>query len=152
MTDFKNIKKIRKISDIDSGFKMPDDYFETLEDRLEMRIQAFEAEEKPHAKFIRIVKPILALAACFILVLLLFKYPAQQISQNLINAGKAQSAYDMAEFEAGMYLGDASLADLIMLDNLESTDESDTKDSDAILSELTCYVSDLDVISGMMNE
>ncbi|MFV0366055.1 MAG: hypothetical protein ACK5JS_06070 [Mangrovibacterium sp.] len=145
--DFKEIEELRKISGVNSGFRTPEGYFETLEDRLEMRMEAFGEEKKPSAKVIQLFKPMLALAACFVLVMLLFRYPAQQISDSYADA-ESMSTTELFELAVNNYVGDMELANLLWQDDAEHTDA----DTELMVSELTCYVNDLDLISGMMNE
>lgn len=149
MSNSDNIKNIKKISKANSGFKMPEGYLENLEDRLEMRIEAFESIEKPQAKLIRIIKPILTMAACFVLAVLLFKYSAQQVTTSYLVNNEEEQTYDMVELAASMYSDEAYLADLIIP---EGEHLSSYKEDERILDELSDYVSDLDVVDGFMNE
>lgn len=67
--NFKILENLKK-ENPQSGFKVPDDYFESFEDSMLKRI---EAEEKPFVKkVIMVIKPWLSLAAIFTLVAIVY--------------------------------------------------------------------------------
>ncbi|MFV0290611.1 MAG: hypothetical protein ACK5IJ_06890 [Mangrovibacterium sp.] len=143
----KEEKLLRKKVGSDSGFKVPDSYFETFEDRMSMRLSAIEGKEKHPKRIIQMFQPVLALAACFVLVVLLFKYPAQQLTQSVAKIEVDQEV-DMIELAVSSYVGDTYLVDLVMQGEV-SLDEMDDEDVEIMIGEITSYVSDLDLISGI---
>lgn len=56
-------------------FKVPDGYFNTLEERIEAKIKEEAEPVSSKGKIIRMLKPALAMAASFALVFLLVYYP-----------------------------------------------------------------------------
>lgn len=56
-------------------FRVPEGYFETIEDRIEARIEQDKNPISKKGKVIRMMKPILGMAASFALVFLLVYYP-----------------------------------------------------------------------------
>ena len=60
-------------------FGVPEGYFEMLEERIVARIEEEERGLTPKMKVIRLVKPLLGLAASFVLVYLLVSYPLRTL-------------------------------------------------------------------------
>jgi hypothetical protein len=58
-----------------SPFKVPDGYFDTLEDRIEARVASETKSISPKGKVIRMIKPLLAMAASFAIIFMLVYYP-----------------------------------------------------------------------------
>lgn len=56
-------------------FKVPEGYFDSLEDRIEARISEETEQVSSQGKLIRMLKPVLAMAASFALIFLLVYYP-----------------------------------------------------------------------------
>ncbi len=56
-------------------FKVPDGYFDTLEDQIEAKIADERTSVSPKGKLIRMMKPMLAMAASFALIFMLVYYP-----------------------------------------------------------------------------
>ena len=56
-------------------FKVPDDYFDTLEDRIEARISNEAKNISTKGRLIRMIKPVFAMAASFALIFILVYYP-----------------------------------------------------------------------------
>jgi hypothetical protein len=57
------------------SFKVPDGYFDSLEERIEARIANEEENLSPKGKLIRMIKPLLAMAASFAIIFMLVYYP-----------------------------------------------------------------------------
>lgn len=147
--DLKDIDRLRKLSGVDAGFKVPLGYFDTLESRVEAHREVDSTQEKPQVSLVRLLKPMLTLAACFVLAILLFKYPAQQLLR-LSEEPQLQATanLELIELEASLSIDDAYLAELILHDEKAQN----PKDTERMLDELTCYVSDLDVVWDVINE
>lgn len=64
-------------------FRTPEGYFDFLEDRIMKEIQLPEKKKTTSARIIRIMKPVLGIAASIVLVYLLASYP---FSKNPINS------------------------------------------------------------------
>ena len=60
-------------------FKVPDGYFENFEERLKERMQHESITPRKEVRVIKMLKPILWLAAGFLLVFLLVYYPMSRI-------------------------------------------------------------------------
>ncbi|WP_299584191.1 hypothetical protein [uncultured Sunxiuqinia sp.] len=56
-------------------FKVPEGYFDSLEDRIEARIAKETEQVSSQGKLIRMLKPVLAMAASFALIFMLVYYP-----------------------------------------------------------------------------
>ncbi|TLX74959.1 hypothetical protein E9993_11240 [Labilibacter sediminis] len=117
--DFKILGDIKKQNN-SAGFKVPDNYFESIEDKV---MGAIEAEEKPLAKkVVMVLKPWLALAAVFTLIALVYhtvpyiidvNKPIAQASYNNISLDFLSTRYDESE-----------LIDFILEDDNEGIYES----------------------------
>ncbi|MFV0555308.1 MAG: hypothetical protein ACK5LR_11495 [Mangrovibacterium sp.] len=142
----KDIERLKKSAG-KGGFKIPQTYLDTFDERLEMRIDAFGAERKKTTKVIQFFRPMLALAACLVLAVLLFDFSEQQLTNSYADA-RDEKDEGMIELVASAYLADAYLADLLMQEEVEQS----ANDAEAMLSELSYYMSDLDLIAGMIVE
>ncbi len=76
-------------------FKVPDGYFDTLEDLIEARIAEEAAPVSSKGKLIRMMKPMLAMAASFALIFMLVYYPLSVFLPNYL-AKNAEEAADTA--------------------------------------------------------
>ncbi len=83
--EFKILENLKKQSKKNEGFSVPDDYFESFEDKVMDRIHA---EEQPLGKKIMLVlKPWLSLAAIFtVIALVYYNTPYIKTSNTLVDA------------------------------------------------------------------
>lgn len=65
----------------EAPFNVPEHYFEDFESRLQYRMQTKPATSKP--KFIQLFKPMIGLAASFLLVFVLVYYPMKYVFPSL---------------------------------------------------------------------
>lgn len=65
-------------------FEVPENYFDHLEDRIEARIASETESISPKRKLMRMMKPVLAMAASFALVFLLVYYPLSVFLPNYL--------------------------------------------------------------------
>ncbi len=65
-------------------FKVPDGYFDSLEDQIEARIAEETMPVSSKGKLIRMMKPILAMAASFALIFMLVYYPLSVFLPNYL--------------------------------------------------------------------
>ena len=138
----------------DAPFKVPDDYFNTLEDQIEARIAAEEGK-KSKGKVIRMIKPVLAMAASFALVFLLVYYPLsvflpdymaktseQHNKQNdLMNEDEAMISY--------ISLSEQSTYDILFFDEAGKADE-EVQDED-VLSYLATTMNETEIFAELKN-
>ncbi len=83
--EFKILENLKKQSKKNEGFSVPDDYFESFEDKIMSKIHA---EEQPLGKKIMLVlKPWLSLAAIFtVIALVYYNTPYIKTSNTLVDA------------------------------------------------------------------
>ncbi|MEL7588221.1 MAG: hypothetical protein AAGU19_16045 [Prolixibacteraceae bacterium] len=131
-------------------FGVPEGYFDALEDRVAGRIGMTGEKATSGLKFIRMVKPLLGLAASFALAFLLIYYPVSKILPWYANN---QSGVGTEENN----LQEEFLSDCSVLDDrsffLALTTPEDTKklESDEIISFLSDELDDYEVYSEIIN-
>lgn len=131
-------------------FRVPESYFETFADRLMVRIEEEEQPNKKRSLFIYL-KPILMMAASFILVMLLVSVPIkkffpsgkgyfaqQQSSTDSVDSDSIISATLISYFSEGQFL--AAISDMKEL-------ESDTLSTDNLVDFIAANYSDYDIIT-----
>jgi len=84
MNEKKNIASEWQNQPSKPPFRVPDGYFDTLEDLIEARIADEEAPVSSKGKLIRMMKPMLAMAASFALVFMLVYYPLSVFLPNYL--------------------------------------------------------------------
>ena len=117
-------------------FTVPEGYFETLDKRIEEKVKA--GSIPPKQRIIRLVKPIVGLAASFALAFLLIRYPLSLILPDY----KADTEITFEDFFK-------LLTDDIDENTLYQvlTEEDSFIESDEVISLLLCNVSDLELYS-----
>ena len=120
----------------DNPFAVPEGYFETLDKRIEERVKA--GSLPPKQKIIRLIKPIVGLAASFALAFLLIRYPLSLILPDY----KANNEITYDDFFKLLTNGidDNTLYQVL-------TEEDTFIENDEVISLLLCNVSDMDLYS-----
>lgn len=155
MTNKDNILPGRKNDSPRSPFKVPDGYFETLEERIEARIVSETEGISTKGKVIRMIKPILGLAASFALILLLAYYPlrvllpkylAEQATEKVDkNASVSEDDMMFSYFT----LSDESLYEVLDVDS--TAQMSDSINADEMLDYLSTAMNETDIYTELQN-
>ncbi|MGQ8336469.1 hypothetical protein ACUNWD_07945 [Sunxiuqinia sp. A32] len=95
MNEQKNIESPLSGIPKKNPFEVPENYFETLQDKIEARIDAENLTLSKKQQVIRILKPVLSMAASFALVFLLVYYPLNRFLPDYL-AKKEISNYNEA--------------------------------------------------------
>lgn len=84
MSERKNIGNEWQNQPSKPPFRVPDGYFDTLEDMIEAKIAEEAAPVSSKGKLIRMMKPMLAMAASFALIFMLVYYPLSVFLPNYL--------------------------------------------------------------------
>lgn len=135
-------------------FGVPDGYFDMLDERIEGMILEEQSKGNSKTKIIRLVKPLVGLAASFILVYLLVSYP---LRKTIPLQYAIQSSEEVAKPSA--YIPDVEkdiLADPFYIDEssffeaLSGDDSYEDLDSDEIISIVASEIDDYDIYAGII--
>lgn len=136
----------------ENPFRTPDQYFESLEDRIMAGIKHAEATQTKRNKVVHFLKPVLGLVASFALVYLLVSYPINHfLPQSLVKTKQADSSSTRIP-EA--YSLNFSSVDENTLFNMIISDDSNTDtrlNSDDVVAYLASGTNDLDLYSEIQN-
>jgi hypothetical protein len=129
-------------------FRTPDQYFESLDDRIMAGIRQAENPQSGKSKTVRFLKPVLGLVASFALVYLLVYYPINHfVPQNLVKTNQADSnspgipeAYSLS-FAS---VDESTLFNVIISDDSKS---ETTLNTDDLVAYLASGSNDLDLYS-----
>lgn len=134
----------------ENPFDVPEGYFEMVEDRIEERIRAEETESTRGQHFVRMVKPILGLAASFALAFLLIYYPVTKILPKYMAGTTGQHSEKTKLNEE--FLGDYGYFDEnTFFLALTSKEEPAEFESEEVLSFLTSELDDYEVYAEIIN-
>lgn len=133
-------------------FRTPDQYFETLEDRIMAGIKHAEVTQTKKNKIVHLLKPVLGLVASFALIYLLVYYPINHlVPQRMVKTEQADSsntgipeAYSLS-FSS---VDETTLLNLIISDG--SSNESKLS-ADEVVSYLATGNNDVDLYSELQN-
>ncbi len=141
----KNDKHIDSLQGLpnEQPFKVPEAYFETFEERLQQRIKEQSLESKPKGKTIRMLMPVLWLAASLVLVFLLVRYPVKMSSPDYSSEAGVEGVEDNISNE---WLYDDNLYDMISEDM-----DAETIDNDDVADFLSAELSEYEIYSAMYN-
>ena len=124
-------------------FKVPESYFDDFEARLNQRIQQQDQGLKGKAKIVQILKPILWLAASFLLVFLLVYYPMNKfLPEYLSKNNQAEEEYPISI---------ESLDDDAFYDMITDDLHAEALETDDILDYLTTEISEYEIYTEMYN-
>lgn len=141
--------------DNSNPFKTPEGYFESFEDKLMSKIKFNTKPHKTSTKVIRMLKPILSLAASFVLVVLLVQYPIKRFlrndtvipeQENLINNNNNNSL-DLYSVSLSM------IDDHTLINSLFSDDQSNDYniDPNEMFSYLSSRLNEVEIYSDFQN-
>lgn len=136
-------------------FKVPENYFETLEERIETRIASEAEEVSKKGKVIRMLKPILAMAASFALVFLLVYYPLSvflpdyMAKQSEIKVDQQDSVSDDDILFSYFPISDEALYQAL---NNDTTSQADTSiNADEMLDYLSTAMNETEIYAEFQN-
>jgi len=134
----------------ENPFDVPAGYFDMLEDRIEGRIRATEKEQNTGKKIIRLLKPMLGLAASFALIFLLVHYPLSRfLPWYMANHSTEQTNEEKPEEE---FLANTSdLDESSFFRALTTQDNATNFESEEIISLLSSELNDYDVYAEIIN-
>lgn len=150
------MKKLNDIFDFEkpspnqAPFEVPAGYFETFENRLEARIAALDEKPSSRRTVLRVLKPILGLAASFLLVFLLVKYPMSLISPRQI-ADQQANAIEDDNYMKDLLLSTPSYFDDKTLVQAMVTEPKQPSESEELISVLSEEITDYEIIAALNN-
>lgn len=117
-----------------SPFKVPEGYFDSFEDRLMKQIQVESGKKGRTLNFVRILKPMVAAAACIALVYLVANTQfakhdlPKKLSANSMNMAKDDSTFNFS------LIDESTLVNTIFSDDKKEADQINSEDMLAYLS------------------
>lgn len=123
-------------------FKVPDSYFDDFEVRLHVKLQQQSIKPVAGNKLVRTFKPIMWLAACFLLVVLLVKVPLGKFFPEYMSDNITEEEYPIS-IES---LDEDEFYDLITEDL-----HAESLETNEIFDFLTYEVSEFEIYSEMYN-
>ena len=133
-------------------FRVPDAYFDSIEDRIMDQVKQTRQVKTTSARIIQFLKPALGLVASFTLVYMLAYYPIHNLKVK--NGSKAETAAnssidlpDNSSFSLSL-IDDNTLANAIFSDEPNSLSEANP---DEVLAYLSSDLNDVDIYSEIQN-
>ena len=124
-------------------FKVPEAYFETFDERLMARVKQSSGNPKQKGKLLRMLRPVLWLAAGFVMIFLLVHYPLKMFLPD----GSTET--ELAAVENSILNEWLYSSDFYYL-SLEDTD-IDILDDDVLFDFLSNELSEYEIYSAMYN-
>lgn len=134
----------------ENPFTVPEGYFDAIEDRIEEKIRSEETGYSSGHRFMLVIKPVLAVAACFAIAFLVIYYPVTKVLPTFTAKQTDQKANELKlneDFISGY--GDVDENTFFMA--LTSEKDSTSLGSDEILTFLSAELDDYEVYSEIMN-
>ncbi len=128
-------------------FDLPPAYFETFEDRLEARIRA--AEEKPNTRrtIMRVLRPVVGLAASFLVILLVVKYPLTKFAPELLGHNDGIEQSDSAWFEERVLDNTAFFDDRALVQSMTTEETATPANSEELINYLSSEMNDYELFA-----
>lgn len=143
---------LRKL-DHSNPFKTPDGYFESFEDRLMGRIEDISKPVQKSGKVIRLLKPILGLAASFTLIIMLVQYPIKHFLLNETVTTEQGETVNVDSFD--LYSASLSMVDENTLMGAlfaeEAQEAEENINPDEMLSYLSSRLTEAEIYSMFQN-
>ena len=129
-------------------FRTPEGYFDTLEDRIMKKIQLPEKRKTTSAKIIRILKPVVGIAASLTLVYFLIGYPHFRNNSN----SKVASTNTLTQKEDSI-LNFSLIDESTLVNAIFSDDESTVADinPDDMVAYLSSRYNEVEIYSAIQN-
>lgn len=134
----------------ENPFQVPEGYFETFEDRLEAKLEALNEQKSTSKTIIRILKPVLGLAASFILVMLLIKYPLEELTPKL-SSNNLSTESESGWFEEVFVSNATFFDDKEFIQNIDSTETQSPAESEELISYLSGELNDYEIFAELNN-
>lgn len=150
MKNFDDIFDFEKPGRRPAPFDVPAGYFEQLDDRIEARIHAATETPDTRRTIIRVLKPVLGLAASFLLVMLLVKYPLRMITPQQTASQQLAANHDDSYLRDLLLDNPAGFDDQALVQTI-TTDPRQPADTDALLSILTDQMNDYEIFAALTN-
>lgn len=152
MEEIKDILKTNQEGPKKQPFEVPAGYFETFEDRMEAQINALDEKPDMRRTIVRILKPIAGLAASFLLIMLLVKYPLSHLN-TVFTAQNQSSQVDEDDYWQELFLTNSSfLDDQKLVQSITAADnESSPAHSEEIISIISTEMNDYEIIAELSN-
>ena len=135
-------------------FRVPDDYFDTLEERIDARIVNESENISKKRKVIRMLKPVLAMAASFALIFMLVYYPLSVFlpnylaKQNEVNVDQSDSITEDDLLFSYFSISDESLYDALN----DTTEQADSAiNADEMLDYLSTAMNETEIYAELQN-
>jgi hypothetical protein len=129
-------------------FRTPEGYFDSLEDRIMSRIVLSEKKKTTTSKIIRILKPVIGIAACLTVVYFFTHVPHIRNNSN----SKLASTYTLTQ-EDDSILNFSLIDESTLVNAIFSDDETTVADinSDDMVAYLSSRLNDVEIYSEIQN-
>ncbi|WP_372774959.1 hypothetical protein [Mangrovibacterium sp.] len=151
MKDTNNIWNPEQKGSKKPPFDVPTGYFETFEDRLDARITALEEKPGTRKTIIRILKPVIGLAACFVLILLLVKYPLSRFTGTIVAETEIESTYERDLLEDVILSNTLFIDDKILVQTIATTDLSNNTNHEEMVIIASEELNDYEIFAELYN-
>ncbi|WP_163717314.1 hypothetical protein [Mangrovibacterium lignilyticum] len=151
MKNMNDIFNPEKEGSKNSPFDVPKGYFETFEDRLEAQITAMEEKPSRSRTIIRILKPVVGLAASFLLIMLLVKYPLNKITPSLTSLDDSSFVEDSDYWKEIILSNSIFIDDRALLQVMNNNETTSPGESDEIIATVSSELNDYEVFAELYN-
>ena len=129
-------------------FRTPEGYFDSIEDRIMSRIQSSEKKKTVTSKIIRILKPVVGIAACLTVVYFLTNYPHIRNNSN----SNVASTYTLTQKDDSI-LNFSLIDESTLVNAIFSDDENTVADinPDDMLAYLSSRMNEVEIYSEIQN-
>ena len=152
----KTINKTNQNNLKEIPFGVPKGYFDSFESRLEKRMMT-ETEENGKSlrgKIIKLIKPVIGIAAALILVLLLVNFPLKKNSLSLVSEVKESSVemqYEEELMAQSMDLDEKTFYDVIITSEDSTVSILSIDDPEKVITILSDELNDYDLYAEIIN-
>jgi len=152
----KTINKTNQNNLKEIPFGVPNGYFDSFESRLEkrMRTETQENGKSLRGKIIKLIKPVIGIAAALILVLLLVNFPLKKNSISLVSEVQENSVemqYEEELMAQSMDLDEKTFYDVIITSEDSTVSILNIDDPEKVITILSDELNDYDLYAEIIN-
>jgi len=140
----------------ENPFGVPEGYFDSFESRLEkrMRTETQENGKSLRGKIIKLIKPVIGIAAALILVLLLVNFPLEKNSLSLVSEVQENSVemqYEEELMAQSIDLDEKTFYDVIITSEDSTVSILSIDDPEKVITILSDELNDYDLYAEIIN-
>ena len=152
----KTINKTNQNNLKEIPFGVPNGYFDSFESRLEkrMRTETQENGKSLRGKIIKLIKPVIGIAAALILVLLLVNFPLEKNSLSLVSEVQENSVemqYEEELMAQSIDLDEKTFYDVIITSEDSTVSILSIDDPEKVITILSDELNDYDLYAEIIN-